>query len=230
MEGSRIEGLTLKDSRTVPVESEQQRTLDGDTDKFVENMKSLMDYHESQIRISVEGFNTSGDPVELYTSLQRLFETCGEVDNIEIKIDPVTDQLISPCVLVLRGEGARERALLLDGSDLRGRKLTLSPIEQPTDGMTTAARAAKYVADFQRSRSEAISVTGYDPSLPQEDLKSALSKHFASCGEITDILILDSRALVHLYGLGSVHRAVQLHGTDLGGGFKLTVQEAAREA
>lgn len=69
-------------------------TLDGDTDKFVENMKSLMDYHESQIRISVEGFNTSGDPVELYTSLQRLFETCGEVDKIEIKIDPVTDQLI----------------------------------------------------------------------------------------------------------------------------------------
>ncbi|KAH0887822.1 hypothetical protein HID58_050251 [Brassica napus] len=132
----------------------------------------------------------------------------------------------SPCVLVLRGEGAKERALLLDGSEVGGRKLTLSPIEQPTDGMTTSARAAKYVADFQRSRSEAISVTGYDPSLPQEDLKSALRKHFASCGEITDILILDSRALVHLYGLGSVHRAVQLHGTILGG-FKLTV---AREA
>ncbi|KAF2610900.1 hypothetical protein F2Q70_00007155 [Brassica cretica] len=81
--------------------------------------------------------------------------------------------------------------------------------------------------NFQRSRSEAISVTGYDPSLPQEDLKSALSKHFASCGEITDILILDSRALIHMYGLGSVQRAVRLHGTDLGGGFNLTVQEAS---
>ena len=57
----------------------------------------------------------------------------------------------SPWVLVLRGEGAKERALLLDGSEVGGRKLALSPIEQPTDG-TTSARAAKYVADFQRSR------------------------------------------------------------------------------
>lgn len=108
---------------------------------------------------------------------------------------------------------------------------------------------------FFSCRSQAISVTGYDLSLPQDDLKSALRKHFASCGEITDILVLYrllqpcsaktfsqllpcvkpifnaffascfcSRALVHLYGLGSVHRAVQLNGTDLGGGFKLTVQ------
>ncbi|KAF2577112.1 hypothetical protein F2Q68_00000174 [Brassica cretica] len=81
--------------------------------------------------------------------------------------------------------------------------------------------------ESEQQRSEAISVTGYDPSLPQEDLKSALSKHFASCGEITDILILDSRALIHMYGLGSVQRAVRLHGTDLGGGFNLTVQEAS---
>lgn len=44
---------------------------------------------------------------------------------------------------------------------------------------------------FFPCRSEAISVTGYDPSLPQDDVKSALRKHFASCGEITDILVLD---------------------------------------
>nr|XP_018472753.1 PREDICTED: nucleolin 1-like [Raphanus sativus] len=224
MEGSGIEGLTLQDSRTVPVESEQQRTLDGDTDKFVESMKSLFDYQESQIRISVEGFNTSADPVELYTSLQDLFKTCGEVDHIEFKIDRVRKQVISPWVVVLRGEGAKEKASLLDGSEVGGRKLTVSPVEEPTDGLSTSVRAARYVADFQRKRSQAISVTGYDLSLPQDDLKSALRKHFASCGEITDILVLDSRALVHLYGLGSVHRAVQLNGTDLGGGFKLTVQ------
>lgn len=69
-------------------------TLDGDTDKFVESMKSLFDYQESQIRISVEGFNTSADPVELYTSLQDLFKTCGEVDHIEFKIDRVRKQVI----------------------------------------------------------------------------------------------------------------------------------------
>ncbi|KAG2334826.1 hypothetical protein Bca52824_006006 [Brassica carinata] len=224
MEGSGIEGLTLQDSHTVPVESEQQRTWVGDTDNFVENMKSLMDYHESQIRISVEGFDTSADPVEIYTSLQNLFKTCGKVDSIEFKIDHVKKQLISPWVVVLIGEGAKEKASLLDGSEVGGRKLTVSPVEQPTDGLSTSVRAARYVADFQRKMSEAISVTGYDPSLPRDDVKSALRKHFASCGEITDILVLDSHALVHLYGLGSVHRAVQLNGTDLGGGFKLTVQ------
>lgn len=66
----------------------------GDTDNFVENMKSLMDYHESQIRISVEGFDTSADPVEIYTSLQNLFKTCGKVNSIEFKIDHVKKQLI----------------------------------------------------------------------------------------------------------------------------------------
>ncbi|XP_013623762.1 PREDICTED: nucleolin 1-like [Brassica oleracea var. oleracea] len=127
------------------------------------------------------------------------------------------------CLVILLGEGAKEKALLLNGSEVGGRKLTLSAVER-TDGLTTSGRAAKFVADFQKNRSEIISVTGYEPSLPQEDLESVLWKHFAACGEITEITYRVSSVLVHLYGLGSLQRAVQLNGTDLGGGFTLTVE------
>ncbi|XP_018475216.1 nucleolin 1 [Raphanus sativus] len=191
-------------------------------ENFVRHMKEWMDICARTTMIRVEGFNTSSDRLVLYRALKDLFETCGEVENIEIRVDPES-KLIRSCLVILLGEGAKEKALLLNGSEVEGRKLTLSAVE-PTDGLTTSARAAKYVEDFQKNRSESISVTGYDPSLPQEDLKSALCKHFAACGEITDIFVQDSCALVHLYGLGSLQRAVRLNGTDIGGGFTLTVE------
>lgn len=60
--------------------------------------------------------------------------------------------MASPWVVVLRGEGAKEKASLLDGSEVGGRKLTVSPVEEHTDGLSTSVRAARYVADFQRKR------------------------------------------------------------------------------
>ncbi|XP_048607668.1 nucleolin 2-like [Brassica napus] len=168
-----------------------------------------MDTCASRTKIRVEGFNTSSDRLVLLRALKDLFETCGEVKNIEIRVDPVS-KLIRSCLVILLGEGAKEKALLLNGSQVGGRKLTLSAVELHQVELP--------------SSSEIISVTGYDPSLPQEDLESVLWKHFAACGEITEITYRVSSVLVHLYGLGSLQRAVQLNGTDLGGGFTLTVE------
>ncbi|KAJ4908725.1 nucleolin 1-like isoform X1 [Raphanus sativus] len=151
-------------------------------ENFVRHMKEWMDICARTTMIRVEGFNTSSDRLVLYRALKDLFETCGEVENIEIRVDPES-KLIRSCLVILLGEGAKEKALLLNGSEVEGRKLTLSAVE-PTDGLTTSARAAKYVEDFQKN----------------------------SC------------ALVHLYGLGSLQRAVRLNGTDIGGGFTLTVE------
>ncbi|KAJ4894495.1 RNA-binding (RRM/RBD/RNP motifs) family protein [Raphanus sativus] len=203
--------------RRVPEASHAQRT-----ENFVQHMKIWMDICASRTMIRVEGFNTSSDRLVLYRALKDLFEPCGEVEHIEIRVDPES-KLIRSCLVNLLGQGAKEKALLLNGSKVGERTLTLSAVE-PTDGLTTSVRAAKYVANFQKNRSEVIRVTGYDPSLPQEDLKSALFKHFAACGEITDIFVRDSYTLVHLYGLGSLQRAAKLHQTDIGGGFTLSVE------
>lgn len=36
---------------------------------------------------------------------------------------------------------------------------------------------------------QSIFVKGFDSSLPEEDIKSALTKHFSSCGEITRVSV-----------------------------------------
>ncbi|KAL0842877.1 hypothetical protein Bca101_016122 [Brassica carinata] len=196
-----------------------KRTLYGD--KFVDVMKSYYDYAKSRIRIGVEGYNTSLQPIELYRALESLFKTCGEVHNIKIRRDPVTNALERSCIVILRGEGAGDKALQLNGSDVGGKKIVVTSLppglSDLSTGLSTDVLAARHVAHHRRNRSEGISVTGYNTSLPKDDIKNALSNHFSNCGEITDVFLLNSRALVYFYGLGSNHRAVQLSGTDLGG-------------
>ncbi|CAN6805561.1 unnamed protein product, partial [Brassica oleracea] len=59
-------------------------------------------------------------------------------------------------------------------------------------------------------RSEGVSVRGYDNSLPSNDIKSALTKHFASCGEITDVFVLKRRAIIYFFGWHAISKAVEL--------------------
>ncbi|XP_056847999.1 uncharacterized protein LOC108819904 isoform X2 [Raphanus sativus] len=185
--------------RRVPEASHAHRT-----ENFVQHTKIWMDICASRTTIRVEGFNTSSDRLVLYRALKDLFEPCGEVEHIEIRVDPES-KLIRSCLVNLLGQGAKEKALLLNGSKVGERTLTLSAVE-PTDGLTTSVRAATW------------------PTSKRTDLKSALFKHFAACGEITDIFVRDSYTLVHLYGLGSLQRAAKLHQTDVGGGFTLSVE------
>ncbi|CAF1696561.1 hypothetical protein Bca4012_000309 [Brassica carinata] len=196
-----------------------KRTLYGD--KYVDVMKSYYDYVKSRIRIGVEGYSTSLKPIDLYRALESLFKTCGEVHNIQIRRDPVTNALQRSCIVILRGEGAGDKALQLNGSDIGGSKIVVtslpSELSELSTGLSTDVLAARSVAHNRRKRSEGISVTGYDTSLTKDDLKNALTNHFSTCGEITDVFVLNSRALVYFYGLGSNNRAVQLSGTDLGG-------------
>ncbi|XP_048624661.1 nucleolin 1-like isoform X1 [Brassica napus] len=196
-----------------------KRTLYGD--KYVDVMKSYYDYVKSRIRIGVEGYSTSLKPIDLFRALESLFKICGEVHNIQIRRDPVTNALQRSCIVILRGEGAGDKALQLNGSDIGGSKIVVTSLppelSELSTGLSTDVLAARSVAHNRRKRSEGISVTGYDTLLTKDDLKNALTNHFSTCGEITDVFVLNSRALVYFYGLGSNNRAVQLSGTDLGG-------------
>ncbi|CDY69056.1 BnaAnng29220D, partial [Brassica napus] len=189
-------------------------------DKYVEVMKQYYDYVKSRIRIGVEGYDTSLEPIDLYRALESLFKTCGEVHNMEIRRDRVTKALQKSCIVILRGEGAGDKALQLNGSDIGGRKIVVTRLPPGLDlstGLSTDVLAARNVAHNKRKYSEGISVTGYDTSLTKDDVKNALTNHFSTCGEITDVFVLNSRALVYFYEQGSNNRALQLSGTDLGG-------------
>ncbi|KAL0672375.1 hypothetical protein Bca4012_000355 [Brassica carinata] len=63
---------------------------------------------------------------------------------------------------------------------------------------------------WEGGMSEGVSVRGYDNSLPSNDIKSALTKHFASCGEITDVFVLKRRAIIYFFGWHAISKAVEL--------------------
>ncbi|XP_018446013.1 nucleolin 2 isoform X3 [Raphanus sativus] len=85
---------------------------------------------------------------------------------------------------------------------------------------TTTKRSKPRKRDIGRIR-----VKGFSIDLPRDDVESALRKHFSSCGEITDVCVhvltdnlLSDRGFIYfLGGQGTVDKAMQLSGTDVGG-------------
>ncbi|CAH2073329.1 unnamed protein product, partial [Thlaspi arvense] len=178
-------------------------------EKTHEVLKSLYDFDRSQVRISVEGYDTWLPLKDIIDALDNHFKSCGEIWDIEVPRDPVTNAIDRRSFVVLRGEGAEEKALQLNGSDMGGWKAAVKAIPMKDSEFTTDQLAAMTVAHFQRNRSRGISVTGYDTSVPADEVKRALRKHFSSCGQITDVFVLNSRALVYFFGIGAVDNALK---------------------
>ncbi|CAH8364714.1 unnamed protein product [Eruca vesicaria subsp. sativa] len=191
-------------------------TMPGES--HVDMLKSFYDFVKSKVRIGVEGYNMSSlHTLDLVRSLAKLFESCGEVLAVQVPRDLQTNAINGRCTLVvLRGEGAQEKALALDGTDMGGwiLSVTVLPSElselSSSSGLSTAELAVRQVAHFERKSSEGISVTGYDHSLPGDVVKSDLTNRFSSCGKITDVFVLNSRALIYFFGIGAVHKALRL--------------------
>ncbi|VVB13344.1 unnamed protein product [Arabis nemorensis] len=78
----------------------------------------------------------------------------------------------------------------------------------------------------RESRSVTMVVSGYDKFLPVDDIKSLLSEHFSSCGEITNVYIptrvgsestRNKYAFVDVTGDDAEKKALRLNGSDVGG-------------
>ncbi|XP_013623813.1 PREDICTED: uncharacterized protein LOC106329692 [Brassica oleracea var. oleracea] len=195
-------------------DSDTMNTLPGEVltlpgESHVQVMESFYDFVKSKVRIGVEGYNISSlQTLDLVRSLSRLFESCGEILDVVVPRDLRTNAIScsSGCtIVVLRGEGAEEKALALNGTDMGGWILSarfLPPeLSKLSSGLSTAELAA---------RSRGISVTGYDPSLPGDVVKTDLTNRFSSCGKITDVFVLNSQALIYLFGIGAVDKALSL--------------------
>ncbi|CAH2067031.1 unnamed protein product [Thlaspi arvense] len=121
--------------------------------------------------------------------------------------------------LYITGEGAEEKALKLSGSDVGGWTVIVIT-DRITEPSARRAPNSKYTTNFLETRA-LIKVTGYDASLPADDIKTALSKHFSSCGEIEKVTIgghpSSCRAIVYITGEGAQEKALALSGSDMGG-------------
>ncbi|VVA96334.1 unnamed protein product [Arabis nemorensis] len=95
------------------------------------------------------------------------------------------------------------------------REVNFHPKPQPGDDMELN----------NPTRSVTMIVWGYDKSLSEDNIKSLLSEHFSSCGEITKVhihahaqsKIHNKYAFVDIAGVGAKEKALQLNGSDVGG-------------
>ncbi|KAG7549460.1 RNA-binding domain superfamily [Arabidopsis thaliana x Arabidopsis arenosa] len=104
------------------------------------------------------------------------------------------------------GEGAVDKALQLNGSDVGGWNVTVKAHPFPT-----------YAND-----SAILKVEGYETSLTENEIKTHLTQLFSPYGKIEGVFSGNGSATVSVRGEDVAVKAPQLNGSDIGGR-KLTV-------
>ncbi|KAH9617514.1 hypothetical protein KSS87_015456 [Heliosperma pusillum] len=116
-----------------------------------------------------------------------------------------------------------EAAMELNDQELLGRPVRLDYARERSD-----------LSPQSRVQGQTAFVRGFDTSLGENEIRSALQEHFGSCGEITRISIrldhesggVKKMAYMDFANRSGLEAALQKNDSDLGGGFYLNVQEA----
>lgn len=171
--------------------------------------------------ISVEGYDPCLPEDDLKNELINHFNSCGEVFNVILREDPDSPNLDRRALVILLGEGAEEKALQLNGTDIGGWK-ALVKVEPEEERDEEADLYRSSLADEiynDRRFWFGVAVRGYDTSLPADEVESALTKHFSSCGEITHVFVstLDKKTNIYFLQKEGEARALDLCGTEVGG-------------
>ncbi|KAG5388104.1 hypothetical protein IGI04_029645 [Brassica rapa subsp. trilocularis] len=127
-----------------------------------------------------------------------------------------------------------QKALELNGRALLGRDIRLDMAAERGDRPaynTPQSGGGNFRSGGGGGEGQKIFVKGFDSSLPEEDIRQALTQHFASCGEITRVSIpMDretgaSRGIAYIDFKEGAEKAYDLNGTELGG-WNIVVDEA----
>ncbi|XP_018478694.2 nucleolin 1-like [Raphanus sativus] len=181
--------------------------------------------------ISVEGYDTSLPEDDIKSELINHFKSCGEVFNVILREDPDSPNLDTRALVILLGEGAEEKALQLNGTDIGGWKalVKVEPEEEEEDEETQ--RYESFLIDEltnDRRFWYGVTVSGYNTSLPADEVKTCLKQHFSSCGEITHVFVstLEKITNIYFHQEEGEARALHLSGSEVGG-FKIDVERVA---
>ncbi|KAL1223116.1 Nucleolin 1 [Cardamine amara subsp. amara] len=165
--------------------------------------------------ISVEGFDDtcSLQNYALGLALIKHFGSCGNILSVNL--------IKSVAFIRLEGEGAQEKALLLDGTDVGGWKAIVKAAVRPL--------VFNFPCDANAMiKSSVVFAKGYDTGLAEIDIKIALCNHFSSCGEVTKVAVIPSEAIITIRGEGCVEKALELNGSVMGG-MNLVVDSGKRQ-
>ncbi|KFK38051.1 hypothetical protein AALP_AA3G063900 [Arabis alpina] len=193
------------------------------------------------ITVIVSGYDKSLPEDTITSLLREHFSSCGEITKVYIHAYANSKIHNKYAFVDITGVGAKEKALHLSGSDVGGHKLLVKfkPVSTKYFGEFTHEEAVDWSELNEISRNNPrptdVLVSGYHTWLPEESVKSALSKHFSSCGEVEDVIIsidndglLGDMAAIQIWGEGAAEKARELSGSDMGG-WKVDVEHCSGE-
>ncbi|WZZ54779.1 uncharacterized protein LOC111205465 [Brassica napus] len=139
------------------------------------------------------------------------------------------DKAIDQCraFVILLGYDAKEKALQLNGSDMGGWNalVKFAPEEEDEEYQVESEYKDFVINELLNDKRFrfGIAVLGYDPSLPEDEVKSILTEHFSSCGVITHVYVctLDECTNIYFSKKEGEASAMDLNGSKVGG-FKIT--------
>ncbi|KAL1209480.1 Nucleolin 1 [Cardamine amara subsp. amara] len=160
-------------------------------------------------RVTVTGYDRTLPEADIKRELTRVFSSCGEVALFNAPIGSRSARI------VIVGEGVKEKALQLNGTASDVGTLLVTDVSMNVMPPDISARRDEAVL---KSRTK-ICVSGYDTSLPEDDIKSALTNLLSSCGEVMGVVMPRSKgsAIVSFMVEGAKEKAVELSGCDMGG-------------
>ncbi|CAA7052011.1 unnamed protein product [Microthlaspi erraticum] len=174
-------------------------------------------------RMYVEGYDTSKSGYDLVTSMKEHFASCGDVLHVYIPGYSQGTTLNRFALMYLRGEGAEEKAMILDGICMGGHKLVVEPYPFHATHLDHKFAPTR---DADNKKVHTMSVDGFDTSLPLEHAKSMLYQELTKCGGDGSVErvtlcekeegkgVLCSSAVVHVRGIDAVERLLRLCGCD----------------
>ncbi|CAN6936013.1 unnamed protein product [Brassica oleracea] len=195
-------------------------------------MKETLEKYGSKPRaiISVEGYDTCLPEEDIKRELTNHFNSCGEVFNVIVRKDPHSPNLDRRALVILLGDGAEEKALELNGTDIGGWNALVNVEPEEEEDEEAELYESSLADELYNDRRFwfGVTVRGYNTFLPADEVESALIKHFSSCGEITHVFVstLDKKTNIYFYQQEGEARALDLDGSDVRG-FKIAVTGVA---
>ncbi|KAF2295399.1 hypothetical protein GH714_032757 [Hevea brasiliensis] len=168
--------------------------------------------------------------------VESFFEGAGEIVDIRFAMDKEQRFKGFGHVEFATTEAA-QKALKLNGQSLNGRQLRLDLARERGERASyTPYSGSRENSSFQkggRGQAQKIFVRGFDTSLGENEIRSALGEHFETCGEITRISIptnyetgaIKGMAYLEFKDADGFNKALELSGSQLGDQY-LTVEEA----
>ncbi|CAL9232065.1 unnamed protein product [Arabidopsis halleri] len=193
--------------------SENKETMEGFTN-FLQMIEARVDLLTTKVDLLTS-------KVDLLTSKVDLLATNADLDAILTSAKEVTETK-NPDAADKYDSITAKSSEDESEDDSHDEKKAAPPIGKASSSLDSADKDSDEVV-AERGSVQTIYIEGFGSSLPEDDIKSALSKHFSGCGEITRVFVPTNHETGAVKGFAYIDlkegakKALELNGSDMKG-------------